>query len=798
MQPLSRLIGSPAIAVLLGVLAACGGGDPPPAPRPEPRPTPGPTFAAEIRRTAFGIPHILARDEAGLGYGVGHAYAQDNLCVVAEKFMSLRGERSRHYGPGEPDAAAPEGAHLASDYAHRLIGDDASVQAYQRAQTPEVQALHAGWVAGYNRYLRDTPRLKLPDACRDAAWLRPIEPADLARLMRYYTTLMGLSGWAVALSAAQPPAPQSSLPVAGPPATVNRRERALMRLTQRRAPASNSIAFGRDTSANGRGLLLGNPHFPWTGVERLYQLHLTLPGKLDVMGASLPGMAVVGLGFTHEFAWSHTASKAAHATFYQLELDPADPTRYVVDGISKPMARRRLTLDVLGPDGRLRPQSRVFYSTEFGPVVVSPDLFEWTPTTAYALRDTNAHNHWMVAQWHALNRAASLAEVKAAHQSLVGNPWNNTLAADRHGRTLFLDVSPVPQLSAAKVSRCQLASHADMAVYGLWVLSGNRSDCHWDDVPGAVHPGTVPGPQLPVLERDDYVHNANNSAWMTQPAAPLTGYSPVVSLQDVPLGRRTRMGLRQIEDRLSGRDGLPGRRVSLQQLQDFVMGNRVHLADLVLDDLLALCRPGHPLHDDADSPCPALCAWDRTANLDAGIGYGYLEALLPYLDEHPEVWRVPFDPRDPVYTPRGLDLRTPLVEAGLVAALRAAVQSVHASGWQPGMRWGEVQGVTRGRERIPIHGGDEGLGVYNSVYSTPSGPGQREVYDGTSYVQAVAFDADGPHAEALLSYSQSTDPASPHFADQTRRFSRKAWLRLPFTEAEIRADPGYRRLRIEE
>jgi acyl-homoserine lactone acylase PvdQ len=45
---------------------------------------------------------------------------------------------------------------------------------------------------------------------------------------------------------------------------------------------------------------------------------------------------------------------------------------------------------------------------------------------------------------------------------------------------------------------------------------------------------------------------------------------------------------------------------------------------------------------------------------------------------------------------------------------------------------------------------------------------------------------DRPVADALLAYSQSTDPASPHSQDQTRAFSEKKWHRLPFTQAEIR------------
>jgi acyl-homoserine-lactone acylase len=54
---------------------------------------------------------------------------------------------------------------------------------------------------------------------------------------------------------------------------------------------SNAVAVGRDRSFNGRGMLLANPHFPWIGGMRFYEMHLTIPGQLDVMGAALPGLA---------------------------------------------------------------------------------------------------------------------------------------------------------------------------------------------------------------------------------------------------------------------------------------------------------------------------------------------------------------------------------------------------------------------------------------------------------------------------------------------------------------------------
>ena len=39
--------------------------------------------SADIRRTSYGVPHIRASDERGLGVGMGYAYAQDNLVLFS-------------------------------------------------------------------------------------------------------------------------------------------------------------------------------------------------------------------------------------------------------------------------------------------------------------------------------------------------------------------------------------------------------------------------------------------------------------------------------------------------------------------------------------------------------------------------------------------------------------------------------------------------------------------------------------------------------------------------------------------
>ncbi len=77
--------------------------------------------------------------------------------------------------------------------------------------------------------------------------------------------------------------------------------------------------------------------------------------------------------------------------------------------------------------------------------------------------------------------------------------------------------------------------------------------------------------------------------------------------------------------------------------------------------------------------------------------------------------------------------------------------------------------------------------------------GYTPVVHGNSYIQVVGWDEQGRvDPRAILTYSQSEDPASPHYADQTRLYARGEWLRLPFTEEEIAADPDLQTLVLGE
>jgi acyl-homoserine-lactone acylase len=447
-------------------------------------------------------------------------------------------------------------------------------------------------------------------------------------------------------------------------------------------------------------------------------------------------------------------------------------------------------------------ESHDFWQTIYGPVVAKPGAFEWSATKAYALGDANAGNNRMIEMWHAMDSAPTLEVFASRIQSILGLPWVNTIAADRDGRALYLGVTVVPNVSAAKQTSCVAEPYRALVAEGVMVLDGSDPACAWDEVPGLRQKGIVPGERLPVLWRSDYVQNSNDSAWLTNAKAPLTGYPDIVSGQDVVQGGRTRMGIEQIDARLAGTDGRSGDRFDAQSLHAVAFDNRVFFGGLLKGDIARLCaEPGSVAVEgetiDLAAPCATLTAWDGTTN-PSSVGYPLFAAWWDRLEFAPGIWAMPFDPRDPVTTPHGLKIDDPAVHAQLREGLGQAVVAQRKAGIDWTRPWGEIQYVDTRAGRVPVPGGAGAVGdVYNSMYSLLApGGGHMVPTLGSSYIQIVGFDDDGPVAKALLAYSNASDPASPHSDDQAASFAVGELKPQPFTDAQIMADPAYRTMTV--
>lgn len=786
---------------------------------------------------------------AGYGYGYAFAeddictMAADYVTVDAQrsKWFGPNGSYEQRGNSTTPN-------NLNSDFYWQSIIDSGTVEKLLPVLEPDAREVVQGYVEGYNRYLAHVGgSAGVPDpTCRGKGWVHPI---DLATAYRRFYQLVELASGDVVIdgtATAQPPTPSlpvGSLPLPNLPLPLSARSRAARsravraraarsraaraRATRARArtakplpPAvaarrlarrlpikgagSNAVAIGHDgTRDHTHGLLLGNPHFPWDGDERFYQAQLTVPGKINVSGVGLYGVPAVLIGYTSTMAWSHTVSTAYRFTPYALTLVPGSPTTFLRDGKPVGMTAQKVTVQVPDGSGRhnadgsptTKPATRTLYSAPgYGRIfnALAGVPFPWTPTTAYAMRDANASNFRVFNHFFDVDRAHSSEEVLKILKRWQGIPWVNTIASDKQGHALYADIGAVPNVPDAKAKQCDTPlGVATFQLLRLPVLDGSRSACDWDNDPDAAAPGLFGPSHMPYLFRSDYVTNSNDSYWLANPHHPLTGFARIIGDENTARSLRTRIGLIMTQARVDGSDHLGPPGFTRQDMQNMVFSDRQYGGELVRDQLVAMCRSMGGVAPSTSSgvvslgnACNVLAAWDLHENLDSKGAVLFRRFWDRALGAPVAPFSNPFNAADPVNTPNGLNTASPLVRA----ALGDAVKDLEGAHIPLDAAPGQVQFATRNAEKIPLHGGPgDPNGDFNAIYTefTP-GKGFSDPDLGSSYVQVVTWhDGFCPDARTILTYSQSANPDSPFYADQTRLYSRKKWVTGLFCRADV-------------
>ncbi|MFI1809093.1 penicillin acylase family protein [Streptomyces sp. NPDC020422] len=809
-----------AAVAVMGTTTASATGAPAAGPGPD-KPT--------IRYTEYGIPHITASTWEGLGTGYGYAAAKDNICTLADTYLMVDAQRSRYLGPDgrtSPGQNQNTTTNLNSDLYFQRLKDDRVVERLLERPAPdgpepEVKEAIRGYVQGYNRYLSETGAADISDpACRGAAWVRPITELDVYR-HAHAEIIMGsadalLDGLvnatppgASAAATANPGNPVQPANPAQPvkrekPAETARKIREALAAGRRQNMGSNALAVGAQGVSGGTGMLLANPHFPWQGKNRMWQSHLTIPGKLNVSGASLLGLPAVNIGHNDDVAWSHTVATVAPFGLFDVQVDPLNPTYYLVDGAWERMTSQQVGVDVRNADGTVGRVTRTLWSTRYGPVTTSIQgiALPWV-VSAHAVRDVNMNNLRALNTWFHLDQAKDVHEVVNTLETTQGVPFFNTLATDREGNALYADIQAVPNITDAHARSCLTETGKLLFdqplrlpnIPPISVFDGKRSACDWPDDPNAVAPGLLDPHKQPRLIRSDFVGNANDSPWLANPDQPL-GYPRVMGDSAAPRSLRTQELILTAQKRLAGTDGLPGRGFTPENMGQLLFADNSRAADLALNATVTACRNvpfGLVLVDgnlvDVSEACPILAGWkshDYTADSRGSLLFAnYWSLLLNGQGVEKLPWRVPFDPNDPVHTPNSLDTGSSAVRDALARAMVA----MRKGGVALDAPLGDTMRITRNGERIPVHGMIGELGVLN-VMTPGQVDGKLDITFGSSFVQLVRFTADGPpQASSVLAYSQSANPNSPHYADQTKLFSAGRWVTERFTEEQIAASP---------
>lgn len=770
-------------------------------------------LSANIRWTDYGVPHITADNLESMSYGVGYAFAKDNICVLADQILKYNSQRAKYYGPDLVPASG-DSEHLINDFGFLTLGIRAHAQQNIKSLSANSQALLSGYAQGYNKYLADTGVANIDGSCASMPWVQPISNIDMLTYSLGIALLPGAANFLGPMFLAAPPTESfAPYPQRATASNYKVNSNPVIELPEKNPSnlGSNGWGLGKDKTENGKGMVLANPHFPHTGNLRFWQFHITIPDQLNVMGGSLTGMpGVVNIGFNENIAWTHTFSTAEHFVVYQLTLNADDPKKMsqVIDGANRLITAKEHVIDVAVGPGQTIKLAKMSYSTHHGPMIVVPNSFEWGPGgSAFAIKDANLGNVDIIDHWLALNLAGNIDEFKQAFKDYDGVIFNNTMSADKEGNVFYIDDSTVPNLTATAIKEMTtnpLLVGAKQAA-GFTILPGFLSAFDFERA--------VPYENAPKYDGTDYVQNSNDSFWLTNSSKPITGVSPLYGAVDNQQSLRSRLAHKLLEDS-AGSDGL----FNPEEVEQALLSNRSYLAENILTELLTICQaqgstPVTLSANDVDisAGCSALALWDSKMNKDSSAAHLFREfAFLFYKDPQ---WTTVFSNDEPMITPSGLVNNDKTREQ-----FAQAIVNVESAGLALDARLGTVQFIERSLPdgtatgiKIPwagAHNVEGGFNVFNTRTDNDSTLLRRHVYPaqnndsilsaqgsgyhinyGSSWMTVVSFTDEGPVARGLLTYSQSHEYGSDHNADQTLLYSQQPQLRpLRFTEADIEAN----------
>ena len=357
----------------------------------------------EIRRTQFGVPHIMARDLRAGYYALGWVQLEDHGARVAMGLVRSRGEMGKWFGRDsmESDFLAQRLRRLAIEKYATLDAD--TREAYE------------GFAAGVNRYIE----------------LNPAEfpPGFAPKFTGYDVAARDVEG-----------------------ASANDAQRFLRRIAPSRQPqansqqpgdadaieeGSNAWAFAPSRTKSGRAILVRNPHLAWTA--GYYEAHLTVPGVVDFYGDFRIGgpFGVIG-GFNKDLGWATTNNAPDLDEIYALDVDPDAADRYLFDGTSLPLERELVTVQFRNGPG-LSSETREFWRTPLGPVIHRDG------GKIYVLRAAGEGEHRHGEQFLRMMRASSLAQWKEAMR-MRARVTSNFTYADRAGNILYVWNASIPSL----------------------------------------------------------------------------------------------------------------------------------------------------------------------------------------------------------------------------------------------------------------------------------------------------------------------------------------------------------------
>ncbi|NOY57561.1 MAG: penicillin acylase family protein [Calditrichaeota bacterium] len=345
-----------------------------------------------IYRDSWGVPHIYAKNEIALAYGMGYAQAEDRLGQIMTSYRWAVGRMAEAFGPN----------FIEHDYTQR-VWRHAAVSEEKYSQLPlHLQKELESFIAGIKAFMRDHPD-KVPEFSLE---LKPWHPVALGRAFIWWWPL----GQALD-------------------------DYKLGRRKTKHTHGSNEWAVSGTRTKSGSPIALIDPHLSWNQDGHWFEVRLH-GGKIHSCGISVVGTPFVGLGHNRHLSWAATTGGPDCGDCYVEEINPNNSLQYRYENEWRSISVDTLKIPVKRKDG-VETVKRVVERTHHGPI------YKRDGNKAYVLAIPYADQIGLVQQMEAMNLAGNLSEFKAALELRQFMP-QNIMVADQEGNIYYQRTGRVP------------------------------------------------------------------------------------------------------------------------------------------------------------------------------------------------------------------------------------------------------------------------------------------------------------------------------------------------------------------
>jgi acyl-homoserine-lactone acylase len=650
-------------------------------------------FHARIQRDHFGVPHISGPTDPDVAFGLGFAHSEDDFATIQGAALIARGQ-----------LAAVEGAKSAvTDYLVRLLKVRETVASqYDTALPADARAVLEAYADGINYYAALHPQ-------QVERGLLPMTGQDVAAGFVFRTPFFyGLDHVFARIMAPPPKAPQVAMTMTGSVPI-----------------GSNGIAVAASKSADGATRLLVNSHQPYVGPVAWYEAVLDSGEGWHVAGGFFPGSPFMLHGHNAHLGWANTVNAPNMSTVYRLEVNPANPDQYRLDGEWKNFEKgdAAIRVKIFGP--LIWTVHRPLLWSVQGPVLK-------TDHGVFAVRYAGMGEARQPLQYYRLNKAGSREEWLAAMR-LQALPSINYIYADEKGNIGYVYNGQFPARTEGRD----------------WtkVQPGDRSDLIWH--------GYVPFERVPQIwnPKSGYVFNSNNTPFQATGAADALkaeDFSPAMGIQTDMTNRAYRA------QETFGADAAITAETFRAYKFDLAYSDRSEFSRRIAE--VVKVDPGSD--KDLSAAQALLKDWDRRTNVGsrAAALAVLMSAEAAHSDSHPDV--PPID------------------------ALRHAVNTLKTHFGRIDPEWGQVNRIRRGTLDLPIDGGPD---IYRAVYGAAQQDGTLAATGGDTLIMFVTWDKAGTlSSESINQFGSATlDSHSPHYADQLPLFAAMKTKPVLFNQSQL-------------